>query len=486
MVPAARVRPCNEAPVDRAGSFVLYWMIAARRARHNFGLQRAVERAAALGKPLVVLEALRAGYPWASDRIHRFVIDGMADNARAFRDGRVLYFPYVEPAPGAGAGLVEALAARAAVVVTDDFPCFFLPRMVRAAAARSPVLFEEVDGNGLYPMRAAGRVFTTAASFRRHLQKSLPEVLRDRPLADPLAGAAIPPPRLLPDEILLRWQSAAPALLAGKPGALAALPIDHTVGPTPARGGAAAAERALASFLDARLDRYAAERNHPDADAQSGLSPYLHFGHVSAHEVVWRVLDRAGWSPRRLAPKAHGSKEGWWNAGAAEDAFLDEIVTWREIGFNLCAHRDDYDAWGSLPAFARGTLAKHARDPRPHLYALADLAAAATGDEVWNAAQRQLVREGRIHNYLRMLWGKSVLEWSRTPEEALAALIELNNRYALDGRDPNSYSGIFWVFGRYDRAWGPERPIFGKVRYMSSESTRRKLRMRAYLERYGA
>jgi deoxyribodipyrimidine photo-lyase len=459
-------------------------MTAARRARHNFALERAVERAALLGRPLVVLEALRVGYRWASDRLHRFALDGMADNAASLRHTPALHYPYVEPAPDAGAGLLAALAARAAVVVTDDYPAFFLPCMVRAAAARCPVLLEQVDGNGLYPMRATDRVFTTAASFRRHLQKHLREHLDTRPRADPLAGARLPAPWRLPADIAARWQPASAELLGGDPGALAALPIDHEVGVAPIRGGAAAAERALTAFLSRRLDRYDAERNDVEESAASGLSPYLHFGHLSAHEVFERVMQRARWTPAALAPVAHGGREGWWNASPGADAFLDELVTWREIGFNMCAHRDDYDRFESLPAFARATLEDHAGDARPHVYSLSELERAETHDELWNAAQRQLVRHGTIHNYLRMLWGKKVLEWSRTPEEALHALIELNNKYALDGRDPNSYSGILWIFGRYDRAWGPERPIFGKVRYMSTDNTRKKLRVGAYLTRF--
>lgn len=486
MVPPARVRACNRAPVDASAEIVLYWMIAARRARHNFALERAVEHAALLDKPLVVLDALRAGYRWASDRMHRFAIDGMADNAARFEATPALYYPYVEPADGAGKGLLAALASRAAVVVTDDYPAFFLPRMVSAAAARCPVLLEQVDGNGLYPMRATNRVFTTAASFRRHLQKALPDHLGARPAADPFARARLPPPIRLPAEIVARWPPASADLLRGDARALAALPIDHSVGVAPIRGGAAAAERTLARFLARGLPRYADARNDVDDSAASGLSPYLHWGHVSAHEVFERVVRREKWTPAQLSPVAHGSREGWWNASPAADAFLDELVTWREIGFNMCAHRGDYDRFRSLPDFARATLEAHARDPRPHLYTRAELEQARTADPLWNAAQRQLVREGSMHNYLRMLWGKKVIEWSRTPEEALATLIELNNKYALDGRDPNSYSGILWVFGRYDRAWGPERPVFGKVRYMNSESTRRKLHVEGYLARYGA
>jgi deoxyribodipyrimidine photo-lyase len=160
-------------------------------------------------------------------------------------------------------------------------------------------------------------------------------------------------------------------------------------------------------------------------------------------------------------------------------------VTWREIGYNFCFHRPDYAELGSLPDWARKTLDEHRSDERPEVYGLADFEEAATHDQIWNAAQNELRARGRIHNYLRMLWGKKILHWSRTPEEALDIMIELNNKYAIDGRNPNSYSGIFWVLGRFDRAWGPEREVFGKVRYMSSKNTRRKLRLDSYLDRWG-
>ena len=181
-----------------------------------------------------------------------------------------------------------------------------------------------------------------------------------------------------------------------------------------------------------------------------------------------------------------GRREGFWGLSAPAEAFVDQLVTWRELGYNRCALDPDHDRYETLPDWARATLDEHAADPRPHLYDLAAFERAETHDPLWNAAQNQLVREGRIHNYLRMLWGKKVLEWSRSPREALAILIELNNRYALDGRNPNSYSGIFWIFGRYDRPWGPERPIFGKVRYMTSANTARKVRVVEYVERYGS
>jgi deoxyribodipyrimidine photo-lyase len=189
--------------------------------------------------------------------------------------------------------------------------------------------------------------------------------------------------------------------------------------------------------------------------------------------------------PDRLGPQRSGAREGFWNLPASVEAFLDELVTWRELGLNFCTHRRDGDRFESLPAWALRTIAAHADDPRPVLYDHATLEAAHTHDALWNAAQRQLRHTGVMHNYLRMLWGKLVLTWSPRAEQAVHALVELNNRWSLDGRDPNSYSGIFWVFGRYDRAW-PVRPVFGALRCMTSDSTRRKLRVRAYLERWAA
>ena len=484
-VPALRIRLLNDAPIRPDGKFVLYWMIAARRRRYNFALQRAVEHARALGKGIVVLEALRVAYPWASDRLHGFVLDGMSANLEAFVDGKVRYVPYVEPSAGAGSGLLVELARHACVVVTDYLPSFFLPRMVAKAGAKLDVCAEIVDGNGLLPIAAADRDFPTAYVFRRFLQKTLAPHLHELPDDDPLRG---PLPRVpdLPRGIASRWPTASTALLARSPAAISALPIDHAVGLVALRGGAVHGAAQLDAFVEHRLARYGEDRNHPDDDASSGLSPWLHFGHVAAHEVFARVVERERWTTSKLSTKANGKRAGWWNMSAASESFLDELVTWRELGHNHCARNPDtYDRYESLPEWARKTLEAHATDPRPTLYTREELEEARTHDPIWNAAQRQLVRDGRMHNYLRMLWGKKILEWSRGPRDALAMLIELNNRWAVDGRNPNSYSGIFWCLGRYDRPWAPQRPIFGSIRYMSSESTKRKLHMKRYLAEYG-
>jgi deoxyribodipyrimidine photo-lyase len=481
-VPALRIRSANDRPLRRDGEFVLYWSIAARRTQASYALQRAVELACELARPLLVLEPLRCGYRWASARLHAFVLQGMADNASAYAAAGVRYLPYVEPQPGAGKGLLAALAAHACAVVTDDFPAFFLPRMVAAAARAMPVRLEAVDGNGLLPLRLHDRELARAVDFRRFLQRELAGQLACFPAGDPLYRADLGLADV-PRDVAARWPAASDALLAAEPAELARLPIDHRVGAVATRGGAVEAGRTLRAFLRDRLPRYSHARSHPDADAGSGLSPYLHFGHIGVHQVFAALAARESWSSAKLRPGADG-RRGWLGMDENAEAFLDELLVWRELGFRFAAQRADHASYDSVPAWARMTLAAHAGDPREHVYSLDELAAARTHDPVWNAAQTQLRETGVLHNYLRMLWGKKVLEWSSTPQEAFAHLVELNNRYALDGRDPNSYTGIAWTFGRHDRPWAPERPIFGVVRYMSSANTVKKLRMKQYLARW--
>lgn len=484
LAPKLRLSVAHDAPVRPDGDHVLYWMTAARRTASNYALDHAIARARELNKPLLVLEALRCDYPWACDRFHAFVLAGMRDSAARFERARVAYHPYIEPSIGAGKGLLAALAADACIVIGDEFPCFFLPRMQAAAAPRLPVRFELVDGNGIIPMRASERTFTTANSFRRHLFKIATPFLDERPLVDPLARLDLPA-YTIPAPVLRRWPRADEALLRGDLAALARLPIDHAIAPT-GEGGSHAADRRLTALVREHLHRYDDERNAPESHVTSGLSPHLHFGHISAH-TIFHALARPNPVRKRPAKAPEkGQRAAFWGVRDDAEGFVDQLITWRELGYNFCFHRADYDQYDSLPSWARSTLAAHARDPRSPQYTLAQLDAAATYDPLWNAAQRQLRDEGVIHNYLRMLWGKKILEWSPSPQQALLNMIELNNRYALDGRNPNSYSGIFWVLGRYDRAWGPERPIFGKIRYMSSDNTARKVRVRNYIARHAA
>lgn len=483
-VPEIRITACNEHSIRKNGRFVLYWMIANRRLQYNFSLQRAIEHANELGKPLVVFEALRCDYRWASDRLHRFVLQGMAANKARCATNRLCYYPYVEPKKGADRGLLDSLAKEACVIVTDDFPTFFLPRMVKLVSKQVSVLVEKVDSNGLLPMYATEKVYPTAYAFRRYLQKELPKHLLSFPKQHPLQGMNLPAVANELDEIQKRWPPATDEMLGASPEVLSALPIDHEVKPGSVEGGSEAAESRLKDFLSNKLERYGEDRNHPDEDIASGFSPYLHFGHLSAHEIFEALAEQEDWTPERLSNKTSGKREDWWNMSAPAEAFLDELITWRELGYNMAALRSDYDQYDTLPGWARETLEEHESDSRTHIYRLEDFEKANTHDPLWNAAQNQLVQEGRLHNYLRMLWGKKIFEWSNTPRDALKVMIELNNKYAIDGRNPNSYSGIFWVLGRYDRAWGPERSVYGKIRYMKSESTMKKLRLKEYMRKY--
>ena len=483
-IPEIRLSAANDHPVRPEGGYVLYWMIAHRRTRYNFALQHAVDLAQELRKPLVVFEPLRVRYRWASDRIHKFIIEGMRDNAKALHNTSVTYYPYVEPKPGAGTPLLHRLAKDACTVVTDEYPCFFLPHMIDAVKDRIPARLELVDSNGLMPLRLADRTFTVAHSYRRWMQKNILDALLDVPKADPLKGRKLPRIHSLPKPIMDRFPAADLDHLIEGDG-LSELPIDHSVRPSPiVSGGAGDANERLNQFLGETIDVYDEDRNHPDEHATTGLSPHLHFGHISAHEMVDRLLDQEAWTPDK-ASKPNGKNHGFWNLSKGAEAFLDQLLTWREMGFNLSFREpNQYDKFDALPDWAKKSHAEQAEAGRPHLYTLQQFENAQTHDELWNAAQREIVRTGVMHNYMRMLWGKKILHWTPSPQQALRIMIHLNNKYGLDGRDPNSYSGIFWVLGRYDRAWGPKRPVFGSVRYMTSDSARRKLRLNRYLGRF--
>ena len=486
--PTTRLRVLVDAPCRRKNQgarHVLHWMTSYRRTHYNHALQHAVARAAELDLPLVVFEPLRAGYPHASDRHHAFVVEGMRDTAKRCAAAGVAYLPWIEPEPGAGKGLLARLAQDAALVVTDDWPGFFVPRMLEAAAKAIDTRLEAVDSTGLCPQSEMTREFARAFDFRRHLQKVLAPHLAPSqlPRPDALAGAEALP-SLGAFEAPRGWSSPTEDILARGRAALGCLPIDHSVPPVAAIGGEGEGRRRTADFVRARLPRYGEERSEPGSDASSGLSPWIHFGQVSAHELLDLVGRQENWTVASMSGRANGSRDGWWGLGASAEAFMDELVTWRELGvaYNLRhGERHDYEA---LPEWARRTLDEHAVDRREHLYGLDALEAARTHDPLWNAAQRQLLVEGVIHNYLRMLWGKKVVEWSESPREALRMLIHLNNRWALDGRDPNSLSGIYWCLGRYDRPWAPKREVFGTIRWMSSENTARKFKVKPYLAKH--
>jgi deoxyribodipyrimidine photo-lyase len=475
----ARLRRLNAAPANGAGEYVVYWMQAHRRLDHNHALDYALRCAREMKKPLVVYEGLRLDYPWASRRLHRFILEGMRDNVSGAKERGINYWPLVET-PGAPArGLVRRVAARAASVVTDDFPAFIVPGQSAALAAAVDVPVFAVDANGVVPLSLLGQTVSAAAHLRPRLHKAFAEAWAHRSDPEPdFEGVS---------------RRVAPPFEPWRPVDLEAfvrgLPVDASVPPVRGVvGGATAGRERLGRFLRNGLRGYSEARSRPGAPSEghgSGLSPHLHFGHVSIEEVAEAVLERGGhWSPAELRVHNRGKREGFFCDDPDVNAFLDEALTWRDVGYQWHWSRraDTASLERALPAWALATLAAHAGDRRSHLYTLEEWEAGATHDRLWNAAQRELVATGTIHSYLRMLWGKKVLEWSRTPAEAYAALVHLNNKYALDGRDPNSYAGILWCFGLFDRPWAPERPVLGRIRYMSSENTARKFKLERYYD----
>ncbi|HEX8985712.1 MAG TPA: deoxyribodipyrimidine photo-lyase [Bryobacteraceae bacterium] len=447
-----RVRALNSAAVRSGARYVLYWAQMNRRVEHNHALAFAASLANSLDLPLLYYEGLGYRYPHANDRLHTFLLEGVPENrkrVRALGAGYLFYLRRNEADPG---DVLYRLAADAAAVVTDDYPVFVTARHNARVPAKVPVPYFAVDASCIVPMSAIPSRQYGAYTIRPKIRKLLDRYL-----------APVQPVRLArrfrgsPGE----WHTEVAA--AEIPRLVAACAIDHTVPPSRTfRGGALEAEARLELFLDANLSRYARHRNEPSEHATSRLSPYLHFGQISALEVA-------------LAVRAHAQRHK-----LIADEFLEELIVRRELGFNFARFTGRTDSLDELPEWARRTLAEHAGDPRPALYTREDFVEARTHDALWNATQKEMLVHGVIHAYYRMYWGKKIIEWSASPAEALATMIHIHDRWALDGRDPNTYANILWCFGLHDRPW-PERPVFGKVRYMSFDGMRRKTDVDAYI-----
>lgn len=434
---------------------VVYWMHHALRAHENPALDVALSFARQLDRPLLVYQGLSERYPFASDRHHTFALEGAVDVARELVERRIAYRFHLERPEDRRSHLLE-LAGSAAAVVTEDFPIEPFPSWTRRIAnvCRGPVF--AVDTACLAPMGVVGRAYERAFAFRKaarpiyreavsldHPESEFEPELPDDDIWRP-AGALVPDRRSIPE-----W--------------ISSCDIDHAIGPVPhTRGGSAAGYARWVEFRDTRLRAYSRRRNDAlDIDGVSRLSAYLHYGMVS---------------PFRLAREAHAT------GGAGAEKFLDELLIWREMAYAYCFHRPDYESVETLPDWALDSLRSHEADPRPELFSHETLSRGRTGDPLWDAAQQSLLRHGELHNNVRMTWGKALLQWTSGPEEALAMLVDLNHRYALDGRDPASYGGILWCLGQFDRPFTPPKPIVGTVRPRSTRSHARRLDVGRYAE----
>lgn len=431
------------------GEFVLYWVQITMRARSNFAFNFAVEQANRLRQPVLVYQGLRPDYPWANDRIHTFILESARDLEREFAAMGVQYAFFLERdgnSRGGDSPLVQ-LARRASLVVTDFFPTFIIPRQtarlrqnLQSSGGRVPPVVA-VDSATVVPVASLNRAFSTARSIRPVLLDALPHHLHPVGTATPRVARPVEVPFETPP-------------LDDVSPLVASCSIDHSVAPSPVfRGGSEAARKQLARFLEHGLPVYKEERSNPSGGAASGLSPYLHFGNISVQEIL-------------LAAREAGPEADFI-------LFRDQLLTWRELSFNSAYYDPRHQTPEAIPAWARRELEVHSTDPRTELYSEEQLERAETGDPLWNSAQRAYLTDGYMHNYLRMLWGKAVIQWTADYRDAFRILEHLNNKYALDGRDPNSYSGIGWIFGKFDRPFY-RRPIFGLVRYMSLKAAAKK------------
>lgn len=451
----------NDKRTQPEGEFVLYWMQSTHRFEENWALRFAILEADRLNKPLVIHQGLDPTYEHANDRIHSFILH----NARelAARAGALgLHYHFVlRRRRDDDRRVVDRLAARAALLVTDRFPTCGIAERTQRLADRVNCRVVAIESHAVVPSGAIGKEEYAARTIRPKLRQLLPLALEE--VEERLPRRAVTPTLAasLHDTLGVEPLDLAGADLAAE---MASCEIDHTVPPVSLTSGRDAARARLRAFCDGALADYAERRADPnDPDGSSRLSPYLHFGQIAAAEVARTVL---------ATPHAEQAEK-----------FIDELVTWRELALNFCLRNAAYGTLAGLPEWVHRTMAKHAGDAREATYALQAFERAATHDDLWNAAQRELLLSGAMHNVVRMLWGKTLILWSAHYADALAWLIHLNNRYALDGRDPSSYGGIQWCFGKFDRPFY-DRPVLGVIRPMSLKRASDKWDTARYIRRW--
>ncbi len=448
-----RIRKLNNASEKGDARYVLYWAQMNRRVDANHGLLYAVEIANRLGLPVLYYEGLTCTYQYANDRLHTFVLQGVPETARRLKNAGIGYIFYLRARKDSPNNILYQLAQHAAALVTDDYPTFIASDHNRSVPEKLDIPYLVVDSSCIVPMVKIEKRQFAAYTIRPRIHKLLPQYLRAPDALHVKKPFQLPVPKFHVEVS----ETNIPALVAS-------CDIDHSIQPSLSfEGGRLAAEKLLHFFLDSNLTRFADDRNEPVRHATSHMSPYLHFGQLSSLEIA-------------LAVQEHAAKYKI-DAGS----YLEELIVRRELSFNYVSHVERPDRLENLPEWCQETMRQHARDERDPLYTPNQIERAETYDDLWNATQKEMLLRGKIHGYYRMYWGKKILEWSKTYQQAVDVMVDIHGKYALDGRDPNTFTNILWCFGLHDRAWG-ERPIFGKLRFMSGESTRRKTNAKAYIE----
>ena len=452
VVEPERIRKLNTAPERQGGHYVLYWAQMNRRVDANHGLLYAAQLANQHQLPVLFYEGLTCSYQYANDRLHTFVLEGVPETAKRLKRAGIGYVFYLRRDSKSRNDVFYELAKRAFAVVTDEYPTFIASDHNARVPAKLDVAYYVVDSSCIVPMRLIVDRQYGAYTIRPRINKLLPKYL------------------VRPDELRVkhRWNEHASSFHvevseAKIPALVATCDIDHTIAPSIAfKGGRLQAEKLLSYFLENNLRRFAKCRNEPSEHATSHMSPYLHFGQLSSLEIA-------------LAVKEYAEKHK-----LMAEEYLEELIVRRELAFNYASHVERPDRLENLPEWCQLNMRKHLADKRDPLYTREQIEAATTYDELWNTTQKEMMLRGKIHGYYRMYWGKKILEWSRTYQEAVDTMVDIHGKFALDGRDPNTFTNILWCFGLHDRAWG-ERPIFGKIRYMSLEGMKRKTDTGAYI-----
>lgn len=443
-----RIRVRRAGTPDPEGSCVVYWMQRAQRALDNPALDVAVELANELDLPAIVFFGLHPGYPNANLRHYAFLVDGLAETERRINERGCVFV--LRPYPNHD--LIRFCnEVRPALVIGDENPMREPERWRVSATTKLSVPFWTVDADVIVPSILFPKEEYAARTLRPKLTRLLPVFLQasENPVTKRRSRAKAPVGIVLNEKVILDG-----------------LPCDRSAGAVRGvRGGTAAGLKQLEVFIKTGLESYDSQRNLPDRRGTSELSAYLHFGQLGPMTIATAI------------EAAEASR-------TAKDKFLEELIVRRELAVNFVARNTNYDRLEGCPDWGRKTLAAHALDPRPYRYSEAQLENAETADLLWNAAQLEMFRVGRMHGYMRMYWAKKILEWTESPEEAFEISVRLNDRYQLDGRDPNGYTGVAWAIGgRHDRPWAPSRPIFGNIRYMSAAGCARKFDVDAYIRR---
>jgi deoxyribodipyrimidine photo-lyase len=448
-----RIHKLNSGSERAERRYVLYWSQMNRRVDFNHALLYAVELANRHHLPVLVYEGLTCTYEYANDRLHTFILEGVPENAKRLKKEGIGYVFYLRRTKRDCNDTFYELAKHAAAVVTDDYPTFIARRHNASVPAKVDVSYYAVDSSCIVPMSQIANRQYGAYTIRPRIQRLLPKYLTAPDALRVKRRYTEAPPQfhtVVSDENVREL--------------VAQCEIDHSVAPSSEfKGGRREAEKFLDLFLREKLRRYADGRNEPSENVTSQMSPYLHFGQISALEIALRVSEYA---------KEHK---------LIANEYLEELIVRRELAFNYARFVEDPGDLKNLPEWCQLNMKKHLKDKRDPQHTPQQLARAETYDDLWNATQKEMLTRGKIHGYYRMYWGKKIIEWSRTYEEAAKTMIDIHGRYALDGRDPNTYTNVLWCFGLHDRPW-PERPVFGTMRYMSLEGMKRKTDVQAYID----